>query len=149
MKAISSGRSYFRDEGATEQAWRDGWLYTGDIGYLDEDGYLYLVDRKKDLIIVGGHNVSAPEVEAALLDHPGVSEAAVVGLNHPVMGEVPRAFVVCRGTSQTPPEELQAFLEERLVSYKVPRTYTFMDELPRNALGKILKRELRKQEASA
>ncbi|MEE2750279.1 MAG: class I adenylate-forming enzyme family protein [Myxococcota bacterium] len=149
MKSVSTGRSYFRDEGATQKAWRDGWLHTGDIGYLDGDGYLYLVDRKKDLIIVGGHNVSAPEVEAALLDHPDVAEAAVIGLEHPGMGAVPRAFVVCRGEVSTHPEELQAFLEERLVSYKVPRTYTFVDELPRNALGKVLKRELRREGASA
>jgi len=148
IKAVVSGRSYFRDEGATESTWQDGWLLTGDIGLLDEDGYLYLVDRKKDLIIVGGHNVSAPEVEAALLEHPQVREAAVVGLHHPVMGEVPQAFVV--GREETPaPEVLQSWLEERLVSYKVPRTYTFLEELPRNALGKVLKRKLRAEGAHA
>jgi len=141
IKAALSGRSYFRDESATLRTWKDGWLQTGDIGRLDDDGYLYLVDRKKDLIIVGGHNVSAPEVEAALLEHPLVREAAVVGLQHPVLGEVPQAFVGAREATPAP-EVLQSWLEERLVSYKVPRTYTFLEALPRNALGKVLKREL-------
>jgi len=141
MKTAVKPRWYFRDEEATATAWHDGWLKTGDIGYLDADGYLYLVDRKKDLIIAGGHNISAPEVEGVLLEHPAVREAAIVGHPHKTMGEVPRACVVLR--QEASPESLEAFLRERLADYKVPRNWTFLDELPRNALGKVLKRELR------
>ncbi|MEE2830246.1 MAG: class I adenylate-forming enzyme family protein [Myxococcota bacterium] len=143
-------RSYWKDPEATAETWTEGgWLRTGDLGRMDEEGYLYLVDRKKDLIIVGGHNVSAPEVEAALLEHPAVREAALVGIKHPQLGEVPRAFVVPVDGPSALPEDLEAFLRERLADYKVPRTYTFVDDLPRNALGKVLKRVLRAEAVGA
>jgi len=135
-------RWYYKDEAGTAEVWaEDGWVRTGDIGYLDDDGYLYLVDRRKDLIIAGGHNISAAEVEGALLQHPAVLEAAVVGEPHPVMGEVPRACVVLR--HPTASDDLERFMRDRLADYKVPRTYTVLTELPRNALGKVLKRDLR------
>ena len=137
-------RWYIDDEAATQSAWtEDGWLKTGDVGYLDADGYLYLVDRKKDLIICGGHNISAPEVEGVLMDHPAVLEAAIIGAPHPRMGEVPDAHVVRREGADVSADTLRAFVAERLADYKVPRTYTFVDALPRNALGKVLKRSLR------
>ncbi len=146
LRAPAPSRSYFHDDAATADTWtEDGWLRTGDVGRLDADGYLYLVDRIKDLIIVGGHNISAPEVEGVLMEHPGVQDVAVVALPHPKMGEVPRACVVIRPGASATPEELQAFAEDRLASYKVPRRYDFMAELPRNALGKVLKRELRER----
>ncbi len=146
MRSEFRHRTYWRDDAATAETWTsEGWLKTGDIGRLDDDGYLYLVDRKKDLIIVGGHNVSAPEVEAALIEHPAVLDAALVGVAHPELGEVPRAFVVGSNGSPPPADELQTFLRERLADYKVPRTVTFVDELPRNALGKVLKRVLREE----
>jgi len=134
-------RRYYRDDDATRATWTDdGWLRTGDIGYLDADGYLYLVDRKKDLIIRGGFNITAAEIEGVLLEHPRVRDAAVVGIPHPVLGEDTKAFVV--GDAITA-GELEAFCRERLADYKVPRTYELVAALPRNALGKVLKRELR------
>jgi long-chain acyl-CoA synthetase len=147
LKAPIRNRWYYKDEAATAQTWdTDGWLKTGDLGYLDEDGYLYLVDRIKDLIIVGGHNVSAPEVEGVLIEHPAIQDAAVVGVHHPVMGEVPKGFVVLHDGATVSHDDLQAHLTARLAPYKVPRDVDVVPELPRNALGKVLKRVLRGDE---
>lgn len=143
LRSDAPPRTYFRDDGATARTWRDGWLLTGDLGYLDEDGYLYLVDRKKDLIIRGGHNVASGEVEAALAAHPAVREAAAIGVPHRVLGEDVAAFVVPRAGARVDPDELRAFVAERLADYKTPRRIFVADELPRNALGKVLKRDLR------
>ncbi len=149
LRSSGGHRSYWQDEEATAKTWNEeGWLSTGDLGRLDEEGFLYLVDRKKDLIIVGGHNVSAGEVEAALIEHPRVREAALVGMQHPQLGEVPQAFVVPSAGDEPPAGELEDFLRERLADYKVPRSYSFVQELPRNALGKVLKRVLREQGAA-
>jgi acyl-CoA synthetase (AMP-forming)/AMP-acid ligase II len=138
-------RSYFRDEGATAEAWtEDGWTKTGDIGRLDEEGYLYLVDRKKDLIIRGGHNVSPLVIEAALMEHPQISDAAVVGIPHEVLGEDTKAFVVADGPAPSR-EALMTFLEERVADFEVPRTYAFVDALPRSDIGKVLKRVLKER----
>ncbi len=145
MKAPIRNRWYYQDEEATSATWdHDGWLRTGDLGYLDADGYLYLVDRKKDLIIVGGHNVSAPEVEGVLIEHPSVQDAAVVGVHHPIMGEVPKGFVVLHAGATLTNDDLQNHMTARLAAYKVPRDIDVVKELPRNALGKVLKRVLRK-----
>ena len=144
LRSAGGHRSYWRDDEATAKTWSDdGWLSTGDLGRLDDEGFLYLVDRKKDLIIVGGHNVSAGEVEAALIEHPLVREAALVGMQHPQLGEVPQAFVVATAGEPPAASELEEFLRLRLADYKVPRSYSFIAELPRNALGKVLKRVLR------
>ena len=148
MKTAIRNRWYYKDEVATQETWdANGWLHTGDLGYLDADGYLYLVDRIKDLIIVGGHNVSAPEVEDALIAHPAVRDAAVVGMHHPVMGEVPKGFVVLHEDARVNPDEIQAHLRARLADFKVPREVDVLSELPRNALGKVLKRVLRERAA--
>ncbi|MDP6942764.1 MAG: class I adenylate-forming enzyme family protein [Myxococcota bacterium] len=139
-----SPRFYYRDEDASAETWTDeGWLRTGDIGFVDEDGYLYLVDRKKDLIIRGGFNISAPEVEGVLSSHPAVLDAAVVGVSHPILGEDIKAFVVRRDGEPVTADALKAFGAEQLADYKVPREIAFVDALPRNAIGKVLKRELR------
>jgi acyl-CoA synthetase (AMP-forming)/AMP-acid ligase II len=134
---------YWNRPEATAEALRDGWLHTGDLGRLDDHGYLYLLDRAKDLIISGGSNVYAVEVEAALTDHPLVREVAVVGLPDRTWGELVAAVVV----SDSPGESTQAALAEHcatvLAGYKRPRRYVFRDALPRNAYGKVLKRELR------
>jgi acyl carrier protein len=114
---------------------------TGDLGYLDDEGYLYLVDRKKDLIITGGLNVSSIEVEGVLGEHPAVAEAAVFGLPHDVLGQDVAAAVVLRGGADE--RELQAFVRERLAEYKTPHRIFVVDRLPRNPSGKVLKRELR------
>jgi len=141
LRAPMRPRRYFRDDAATLATWTaDGWLRTGDIGYRDADGYLYLVDRAKDLIIRGGFNIAAAEIESVLLEHPRVREAAVVGVPHRVLGEDTKAVVVADAVT---PAELEAFCRERLADYKVPRTYELVAALPRNALGKVLKRALR------
>ncbi len=136
-------REYYRDADATASTWRGGWLYSGDLARLDEDGYLYIVGRKKDVIIRGGNNIHATDVESVLHDHPAVAEAAVVGVPHAVLGEDVAAVVVLRpGTSATP-EDIRAHCARVLADYKVPRRIELADELPRNATGKVLKGQLR------
>jgi fatty-acyl-CoA synthase len=134
---------YWRDEDATAKALRDGWFHTGDIGRVDEDGYLYVEDRKKDMIVSGGENIATPEVERVLYEHPEVVEAAVVGIAHARWGEVPKAFVVLRPGSTLTAGELAAFCRERLAKFKVPAHIQFLEELPRTPSGKVLKRDLR------
>ena len=128
---------------ATAEAIRDGWLHTGDLGYLDAEGYLYVVDRRTDLIISGGENVYPAEVEAALLSHRAVAEAGVVGAEDPQWGQVPVAFVVPRPGAAVSPEALIAHCRERLAAYKVPRRVALVAELPRTAAGKLRRVELR------
>ncbi|MER7691956.1 long-chain fatty acid--CoA ligase [Streptomyces sp. NPDC097610] len=134
---------YWRDERATAAALKDGWFHTGDIGHVDEDGFLYIDDRKKDMIVSGGENIATPEVERVLYEHPAVLEAAVVGLAHPRWGEVPRAFVVFRPGTKAEAEELREFCQARLAKFKVPARFDVVDELPRTPSGKVLKRNLR------
>jgi fatty-acyl-CoA synthase len=132
-------REYYNDPEATARAWStDGWLRTGDIGYLDEDGYLYLCGRMKEVIIRGGNNIYATDVEAVLYEHPAVLEAAVVGVPHEVLGEDVGAFVVLKPGATLRVDDLLEFCQERLADYKVPRQVAFLDELPRNATGKVL-----------
>jgi len=139
-------REYFRDPTATAAAFAGDWLRTGDLGYRDEDGYLYLVDRKRDIIISGGLNISPVEVEHALLGHPAVAEAAVFGVTHAVLGQEVAAAVVAH--APTDPRELQAAARKLLGEHKVPRRIFFVDRLPRNEAGKVLKRELRERFAA-
>ncbi len=133
-------RAYLADHDATGRTWVDGWLLSGDLGYLDADGHLWIVGREKELIVRGGHNVVPGEVEAALFEHPAVAEAAVTGVAHPVLGEDVAAWVVLRRPVST--DELRSFLLSRLADYKVPRNVTVVDALPRNESGKILKSHL-------
>jgi acyl-CoA synthetase (AMP-forming)/AMP-acid ligase II len=138
-------RDYYRDPEATARTWAGGWLHTGDIGRLDEDGYLYVVGRAKDVIIRGGHNVHATDVEEVLHQHPGILDAAVVGVAHDVLGEDVAAVVVPRDGHDLDPGEVVAFCRARLADYKSPRRVVVLDHLPRNATGKVLKRELADQ----
>lgn len=123
---------------------RDGWYATGDLGRMDEDGYLYIVDRKTDLIIVGGLNVYPSEVERVLQSHAAVAEATVIGVADPVRGEAPKALVIARDGAQVTSQELLQWCRQRLANYKVPRTIDIVAELPRTVTGKVLKTELRR-----
>ncbi len=134
---------YWNRPAATARALRDGWLHSGDLGYRDADGYLYVVDRRDDLIISGGENVYPAEVEAVLLAHPAVVEAGVVGRPDARWGQVVQAAVVLRSGQPVSADALRAWCRARLAGYKVPTTILFMDELPRNAAGKLLRRALR------
>lgn len=140
-------KGYWKDPEATAVAFRGEWFHTGDIGYLDPDGFLYIVDRKKDMIISGGENIASPEVERVLYEHPAVLEAAVVGKPDPRWGEVPVAFVVLREGKKADAEELEEFCRARLAKFKVPRAVRYVDALPRNPSGKVLKRVLREYAA--
>jgi acyl-CoA synthetase (AMP-forming)/AMP-acid ligase II len=135
-------REYFNDADATASTWRDGWLHSGDLAYLDEDGFLYIVGRQKDVIIRGGNNVHATDVESVLYEHPAVQEAAVAGVPHAVLGEDIGAWIVLNEGAGADEEELRSFCADRLSDYKVPRRWTFLEELPRNATGKVVKHEL-------
>jgi long-chain acyl-CoA synthetase len=128
----------------TARALRNGWLHTGDMGRLDADGFLYIVERKKDLIIRGGFNVYPREVEEVLYAHPAVAEAAVVGTPDALMGEEVQAFVTLKPGATADAEGLIAFCQARLAKYKCPRQVRFVDGLPKSPIGKILRKELRR-----
>ena len=132
---------YWQRPEATAEALRNGWLHTGDLGRMDDHGYLFLLDRAKDMIITGGSNVYAVEVEAALATHPAVHEVAVVGIPDRTWGELVVAVVVARGEADE--AALAAHCAAHLAGYKRPRRFVLRDSLPRNAYGKVLKRQLR------
>ncbi|MFQ5987647.1 MAG: long-chain-fatty-acid--CoA ligase [Dehalococcoidia bacterium] len=137
---------YWKDAEKTAKAiTADGWLHTGDMGYMDEEGYFYLAARADDLIIRGGENISPEEVENVLYSHPAVEEAAVIGVPDPEWGQEPRAIVVLKEGKTTTAEELIEFCRERMASFKRPRSVVFTDELPRTSTGKVLKRVLREE----
>jgi acyl-CoA synthetase (AMP-forming)/AMP-acid ligase II len=140
IRGERAARAYLGDEDGTRRTWVDGWLLSGDLGRVDDDGHLWIVGRQKEIVIRGGHNVAPGEVEAALFEHPAVAEAAVAGIPHPVLGEDVAAWVVLR--EDVEPDALRAFLLERLADYKVPRRITVVDALPRNESGKVLKSRL-------
>jgi acyl-CoA synthetase (AMP-forming)/AMP-acid ligase II len=136
---------YWKRPEITAETLRGGWLHSGDLALMDENGYIYLLDRKKDLIISGGNNIYPREIEEVLLKHPAVYEVAVIGVPDPLWGESVKAIVALRQGSTTTWEELIAFCQDQLASYKKPRSVEFISQLPKNAYGKILKRELRDQ----
>jgi long-chain acyl-CoA synthetase len=136
-------KSYWNRPDATAEVLRDGWLRTGDMATVDDDGYFFIVDRKKDMIIRGGYNVYPREIEEVLYEHPGVLEAAVIAVPDQALGEEVGAAVVRRGGSDADAEEIREFVKERVAAYKYPRHVWFTDELPKGATGKVLKREIR------
>ncbi|MCM3743639.1 long-chain-fatty-acid--CoA ligase [Sporosarcina luteola] len=136
-------KGYWRNEEATMEAIRDGWLYTGDMAVVDEYGTIGIVDRKKDVIISGGENISSIEVEGVLYDHPAILEAAVIAVPHEKWGETPHAYVVLRSGHNATEEDLIQFTRDKLAHFKAITGVTFVDELPKNASGKILKVQLR------
>ncbi len=141
-------KGYWKMEEETKKVLVNGWLLTGDMAKMDEDGYFYIVDRKKDMIIAGGYNIYPREVEEVLYEHPAVMEAAVVGVPDPYRGETVKAFIVLKPEyrGKVSEEEIIKFCRERLAAYKVPRLIEFRDELPKSAVGKILRRVLRDEE---
>lgn len=144
LRGDSVAEGYFRDPENTVLKFRNGWLDTGDIVKVDDDGFLTIMDRASDLIIVGGFNVYPQEVEAVLNDHPKVLESAVVGVPHTVSGQIVKAFVIPSGKDVTA-RELQNYCKERLSHYKTPRSIEFVEDFPRNGLGKVLRRKLRER----
>lgn len=134
---------YLNDDEKTAAAFRNGWFHSGDLGYMDEDGYLYVVDRKKDMIKSGGENVASREVEEMLFKHPSVAEVAVFGLPHEKWIEAVSAVIVCKDGMSASVEDITAYCRETLAGYKRPQNIFFADALPKNASGKILKRDLR------
>ena len=136
-------KGYWNRPEATAETLAGGWLHTGDIGILDSEGYITVIDRKKDIIISGGANIYPKDVEEAVAQHPAVAEVAVYGIAHPNWGEAVEAAVVLKQGQTLEVEEITAFARQHLAGYKVPRSVRFLDALPRNPSGKILKRELR------
>ncbi len=133
---------YYKKPQETSETIKNGWLLTGDIGKLDEDGYIYILDRKKDMILMQGMNIYPREIEEVILSHHCVEEAAVVGIKEENHGEIPIAFIVVKEGFKVTNRELAKFCKERLASYKCPRKYMFLDKLPRSSVGKILKKDL-------
>jgi long-chain acyl-CoA synthetase len=138
-------RGYFNNPQADAETIRDGWVRTGDLGRFDAEGYLYIVDRKKDMVLSGGYNIYSKEVEAAILELPGVHDAAVVGVPDPVYGEAVAAFVELQPGARVDAERVIAHCRERIAGYKKPKHVRFVDSLPRNSTGKVLKYALREQ----
>jgi fatty-acyl-CoA synthase len=136
-------KGYWRDPDATRTAFDGGWFHTGDIGMQDDDGYFYIVDRLKDMIVSGGENIASSEIERVLYEHEAVLEAAVVGRPDARWGEVPVAYVVVNSEASTTPEELIGHCRQQLARFKIPKEVVFIKALPRNPSGKVLKRELR------
>ncbi|WP_126428023.1 long-chain-fatty-acid--CoA ligase [Brevibacillus marinus] len=136
---------YWKRPEETAAVLKDGWLLTGDMAYMDEKGYFYIVDRKKDMIIAGGFNIYPREVEKVLFEHPAVQEAAVVGVPDPYRGETVKAFVVVKAGQTVSEQELDAHCRKRLAAYKVPRIYEFRSELPKTMVGKVLRRVLKEE----
>ena len=145
MRGPKVFKGYWRDPAATTRAFDGGWFHTGDIGAVDDDGYLFIVDRLKDLIVSGGENIAGSEVERVLYEHPAVLEVAVVGRPDDRWGEVPVAFVVLRSGASADADELIAHCAGQLAKFKVPKDVSFLEALPRNPSGKVLKRELRSE----
>lgn len=137
-------QGYWNKPEETARALRDGWLYTGDAAYMDEQGYLFIVDRLKDMIVSGGENIYSAEVENVLARHPAVALAAVIGVPHEQWGEAVHAVVVRKPGAQVDAEQLRLYCREFIAGYKCPKSVEFRDELPLSAAGKVLKRELRK-----
>ncbi|MEK3890457.1 AMP-binding protein [Bacillus sp. FSL K6-3431] len=135
-------KGYWNRPEDTAATFKDGWLLTGDMGYMDEEGFFYIVDRKKDMIIAGGYNIYPREIEVVLYEHPAIQEMVVAGVPDPYRGETVKAYIVLKEGASVTEEELDAFARKYLAAYKVPKVYEFREELPKTAVGKILRRVL-------
>ncbi|WP_176444690.1 long-chain-fatty-acid--CoA ligase [Paenibacillus herberti] len=137
---------YWKRPDETAQTMKNGWLYTGDLGRMDSDGFFYILDRRKDLIIAGGYNIYPREVEEVLFEHPDVEEAIVAGINDRYRGETVKAYIVLRSGAQEDPLALKQWCKERLAAYKVPKIFEYRDSLPKTLVGKVLRRKLLEEE---
>ncbi|MFZ5592032.1 MAG: AMP-binding protein, partial [Bacillota bacterium] len=140
-------KGYWNMPEETALALRNGWFYTGDIAKMDEDGFFYIVDRKKDMIIAGGFNIYPREIEEVLFEHPAIMEAVVAGVPDRYRGETVKAYIVLKEGASLTEEEVIAYCRSKLAAYKVPRLVEFRSELPKTAVGKVLRRFLREEEA--
>jgi long-chain acyl-CoA synthetase len=147
LKSPHLMKGYWNRPDATAEVMRGGWFHTGDMARVDEEGYFFIVDRKKDLIIRGGYNVYPREIEEVLYEHPAVQEAAVVGVPDESLGEEVGAAVALKADQQVSEDELRSFVKERVAAYKYPRKVWFLDDLPKGPTGKILKREIQVPES--
>ena len=146
LRGPQMSRGYYKRPQETAEAFSGGWFHTGDIGYMDEEGYLFIVDRKKDMIIAGGFNIYPREIDEVLYEHPKVKEACAVGLPDPYRGETVKAFIVPRDGETLTEKDVITYCKEKLAAYKVPKQVEFVEELPKSAIGKVLRRELRELE---
>jgi long-chain acyl-CoA synthetase len=141
-------KGYWNMPDETARALRDGWLYTGDIAKMDEEGYFYIVDRKKDMVIAGGYNIYPREIEEVLYQHPKVMDAVIIGIPDPYRGETVKAFVVAKPGVELTEKEILDFCKTRLAAYKMPKVVELRESLPKTMVGKVLRRELRAEELS-
>ena len=146
LKGPQLTQGYYKNPEETANAIRDGWFYTGDIGYMDDEGYLFIVDRKKDMIIAGGYNIYPRDIDEVLYGHPKIQEACAIGLPDPYRGETVKAFIVTKPGETLTEEEVIAFCKEKLAAYKVPKLVEFMEDLPKSTIGKVVRRKLREME---
>jgi long-chain acyl-CoA synthetase len=141
-------QGYWRRPDETASTLRNGWLYTGDIAYMDEEGYFMIVDRKKDMIISGGYNIYPREIDEVLYEHPKVADAVCVGVPHASRGEIVKAYIVPKEGQTLEKKEIIGFCREKLANFKIPKQVEFRDELPKTIVGKVLRRALRDEEVS-
>ena len=146
IKGDNIMKEYFKNPEANEETLKGGWLHTGDIGYMDEDGFFYITDRKKDMIIRGGENIYPREIEEVIYSHPAVSLGTVIGVRDKIYGELPKAFVVLKEGESVTEEEIIAYCKKHLADFKVPKYVEFRDSLPQTSTGKIQKKPLRDEE---
>ena len=136
-------KGYYKKPEETASVLKDGWFYSGDIGKFDEDGYLTIVDRKKDMIIAGGYNIYPVELDNVLFDHPKILEACTIGIPDAYRGETVKAFIVPKKGETLTEKDVIAYCKKNMAAYKIPKKFEFVEELPKSAVGKILRRELR------
>jgi long-chain acyl-CoA synthetase len=148
IKGPSVMQGYWKNPEETAKQLSDGWLSTGDIAQMDEDGYFYIVDRKKDMIIAGGFNIYPREVDEVLFQHPKIAEAVTAGVPDPYRGETVKAFIVLKPGIEATDKEIIDFCKQKLAAYKVPKLVEFRKELPKSAVGKILRKILRDEEVA-
>jgi len=146
MKGPLIMQGYWNNPKETAGQLKNGWLLTGDIAIQDEDGYFFIVDRKKDMIIAGGFNIYPREIDEVLFQHPKVQEAISIGVSDPYRGETVKAFVVLKPGQTATAEEMISFCKEKLTAYKVPKMVEFRESLPKSAVGKVLRKVLRAEE---